>query len=305
MIKVIIDKRRPLTEFTLDNIKEGITFIHNENEVKLYVTKGYIDIKPNPTSDWWSVDAFDKYSDEILGILKKKLYKTPKVVKISHCTSMDGEEDWYIDSEHDKLFYIDEKGKLHYHTAKDNISYEFEIESAHDRFHINREIITDDYQLTPKDLEELKDTDLDPEIFRAHFIRVYKGQYKNRDMVRYLMSDFNYKYKFFFKCERCGKEAFHWHKHIPDAMVDYFGPFYCCEECEEIAKKEKKEEYDRKYNSDPEFRKQEDELKEFAKSINITRIKPQMTYSKLFEEKPMEPPRDQLFAAQELRFCKR
>ena len=82
MIKVIIDKKRPLTEFTLDNIKEGITFIHKGNKVKLYITNGYIDIKPNPTSDWWNVNAFDKYSDEILGVLKKELYKNPKIVKI-------------------------------------------------------------------------------------------------------------------------------------------------------------------------------------------------------------------------------
>ena len=303
MMKVIIDKRRPLTEFTLDNIKEGITFIHNKNKVKLYVTNGYIDIKPNPTSDWWDVNAFDKYSDEILGILKKELYRNPKIVKISESVGGGEKEYWYFDTEHNNLFYIDDKGKLHYHTAKDNISYDFELESAYDRFHINREIITDNYQLTSEDLEELKDTDLDLEIFRVHFIREYKGQYKNHDMVRYLMSDFSYKYKYFFKCERCGKEAFHWHKHIPGAMVDYFGPYYC-DDCKEIAEKEKKEEYDRRYNSDPEFRKQEDNLKEFAKSINVVRVKPQMTFSKLFEERPMEPPRNELFAVQELRFCK-
>ena len=303
MIKVIIDKRRPLTEFTLDNIKEGITFIHKGNKVKLYVTNGYIDIKPNPTSDWWNVNAFDKYSDEILGVLKKELYKNPKIVKISEAFCEGEKEYWYFDTEHNNLFYIDDKGKLHYHTAKDNISYESELESAYDEFHINREIITDDYQLSSEDLEELKDTDFDLEDFRAHFIRKYKGQYKNRDMVHYLMSDFNYKYKYFFNCERCGKKTFHWHKHIPGAMVDYFGPYYC-EDCKEIAEKEKKEEYDRKYNSDPEFRKQEDELKEFAKSINIIKVSPQMTFSKLFEEKPMKPPRDELFAVQELRFCK-
>ena len=274
MIKVIIDKRRPLTEFTLDNIKEGITFIHKRNKVKLYVTNGYIDIKPNPTSDWWNVNAFDKYSDEILGVLKKELYKNPKIVKISESFCEGEKEYWYFDTEHNNLFYIDDKGKLHYHTAKDNISYESELESAYDKFHINRKIITDNYQLTPEDLEELKDTDLDPEDFRAHFIRKYKGQYKNRNMVHYLMSDFNYKYKYFFNCERCGKKTFHWHKHIPGAMVDYFGSYYC-EDCKEIAEKEKKEEYDRKYNSDPEFRKQEEDkilLKRFAEPNEIANL---------------------------------
>lgn len=303
MIKVVIDKRRPLTEFTLNNIKKGITFIHKENKVKVFVTNGYIDIEPNPTSDWWNVNAFDKYSDEILGVLKKELYKNPKIVKICESFCSGEEEYWYFDTEHNNLFYIDEKGKLHYHTAKDNISYESELESAYDRFHINREIITDDYQLTSEDLEELKDTDIDLEVFRVHFIREYKGQYKNHDMVRYLMSDFNYKYKYFFKCKRCGKETFHWRKHIPMAMVDYFGPYYC-DDCKEIAEKEKKEEYDRRYNSGPEFRKQEDDLKELFKNIKPIRISPQMISSKLFEEKPMEPPRDELFAEQELRFCK-
>jgi hypothetical protein len=303
MIKVIIDKRRPLTEFTLDNIKKGITFIYKENKIKVFVTNGYIDIEPNPTSDWWNVNAFDKYSDEILGILKKELYKNPKIVKVSEVFCNGEEEYWYFDTEHNNLFYIDEKGKLHYHTAKDNISYESELESAYDRFHINREIITDNYLLTSEDLEELKDTDIDLEEFRVHFIRKYKGQYKNHDMVRYLMSDFNYKYKYFFKCERCGKGTFHWHKHIPGAFVDYFGPYYC-EDCKEIAEKEKKEEYDRKYNSDPGFRKQEDDLKELFKNIKPIRIKPQMISSKLFEERPMAPPRNEFYASQELRFCK-
>lgn len=300
MIEIKVEHGDYKPNFTLDMAKGGITFIHNDNTVKVFVEDGFIDIDPNPLSDIWDVNAFDKYYDEISRLIKKQLFKKENITRLSWCN----DKTWYFDSDHRILFFIDDKGKLHYHTAKDDNSYNFMLEGAYDRFHINREIISDDYQLTSDDIEVIKNTDIDPKTFRELFIHKYKGQYKHRRMAMMLKHEFSYHYKFFFKCERCGKETYEWHKTIPGAMVDYFGPFYC-EDCKEIAEKERQEEYNRRYNSDPEFRKEEDARKEIFKSLKITNIKmPSMISSKLFEGKPMAPPSDKIFYTR-ARLCRR
>ena len=300
----ITNRKQTIKELNIPDIMGELRLTCNESEVRVTINQGYIDIEPNPSSCVWNVSSFKKYKKEISDSINKALGVNAErgliLIGESWQAGGEGKEVWYYDEKGNNLFYIDSKGKLHYHTAKENPSYEFRLEDAKDRLHIDRAFIDSNYKLSEKDLEAIENTDIEPEELRKAIIQFYKGQYATSSTAKNAIRRIgSYNYKFFFKCERCGKESYHWRYHHDSVLIDYWGPYYC-EECQEIVDKEneekrKVEEANHKYRMehDPEYRKQQEALE--AAMPKFQRLTPRVISTDLCNEVPMEPPKDNLY----------
>lgn len=245
--------------------------------------RGYILLTPHNESCIYDSRYIDDYIDEIVSDIKYS-FKNENLVGICKTPSTDSHETWFYDKRSGKLFYVS-NGKVFVETAKDELFYDDILQDAYDKLGINRVVIDDDYQLCEEDLKEIEDTDIDPERFKEAFISRWKGKTWKRHMARFTKNDFCYKYKVFFNCDYCGKESYFWMRHDPMAMIDHWGPDFCCKECEEKWNKEHKKEIEE------ENRKWRDTMDKIC--TNIQPLKMSSTISNnLFEEKPMEPVRD-------------
>ena len=251
---------------------------------------GYILLTPHNESCVYDSRYIDDYVDEIISDMKYTLFKKELLVFIAKITGREGSKTWFYDTRAGRLFYVF-GGKVYIKTAADGPLYDKILQDAYDKLGINRVVIDDNYQLCEEDLKEIKDTDIDPEQFREVFISRWKGNMWRHSMACFTKNEFCYKYKVFFNCDYCGKKSYFWMKHDPMALMDHWGPDFCCKECEEKWNKEHKKEIEERNHKGSEVTK--------ALGLDIQLLKMPSTISnKLFEEKPMELPTDILHFAE-------
>lgn len=258
---------------------------YNGKTVKVTTNeRGYISLTPHNESCIYDSKYIDDYVDEIISDIKYSLFKNKNLVEICKTHHTDNHETWFYDKRSGKLFYVS-NGKVFVETAKDEPLYDDILQDAYDKLGINRVVIDDNYQLCEEDLKEIENTDIDPERFREVFISRWKGKTWKRHMARFTKNEFSHTYKVFFNCDYCGKESYFWMRHDPMAMIDHWGPDFCCKECEEKWNEEHKKEIEE------ENRKWRGTMDKIC--ANIQPLKMSSTISnKLFEEKPMEPVKD-------------
>ena len=258
---------------------------YNGKTVKVTTNeRGYISLTPHNESCIYDSRYIDDYVDEIISDIKYSLFRNKNLVEICKTHHTDNHETWFYDKRSGRLFYVS-NGKVFVKTAADEPLYDDILQDAYDKLGINRVVIDDNYQLCEEDLKEIEDTDIDPERFREEFISRWKGKTWKRHMARFTKNDFSYTYKVFFNCDYCGKESYFWMRHDPMAMIDHWGPDFCCKECEEKWNEEHKKEIEE------ENRKWRDTMDKIC--VNIQPLKMSSTISnRLFEEKPMEPVND-------------
>lgn len=246
---------------------------------------GFINLTPHNQRLVWDSKYVDDFLQEIVSDIKYSLFKNKNLIHITTITDTTGQKKWFFDKRNGKLFYVYD-GKLFIKTAQDSPLYDAVLRDAEDRFGINRIVITDTYRFCEEDLEQIKDTDIDPDYFRKLFISRWKGKTWNHNMARLLKVDMHYKYKVRFNCDYCGKESFFWMTYNPMAFTDHWGPDFCCDKCEA----EWKEKYKKKTD-------EQNRIFTEAAKVKFQSIKPTFcsTNTKLFDEKPMESPKDTIF----------
>lgn len=249
--------------------------------------KGYIKLSPHNQKIIWDSKFIDDYIDEIVSDIKYTLFKNKNIVFVSKTIDPESQKKWFYDRRNDKLFYVSD-GKVFIKTAPEFSSYNRILQNAYDMLGINRVLITDDYQLCEDDLNAIRNTDIDPEEFRKEFIRRWKGKTWHRNMAHFVTNGFAHKYKSYLYCDHCGKEFFIWMEHIPGALVDYFGPYFCCKECED--------QYNEKHKQEIAEQRRQNQESTKALGLRIQTLKmPSTVHAKSFEEKPMAPVKDQLY----------
>lgn len=246
---------------------------------------GFINLTPHNQRLVWDSKYVDDFLQEIISDIKYSLFKNKNLIHITTITDNTGQKKWFFDKRNGKLFYVYD-GKLSIKTAQDSPLYDAVLRDAEDRFGINRIVITDNYRLCEEDLEQIKDTDIDPDYFRKLFISRWKGKTWNHNMARLLKVDMHYKYKVRFNCDYCGKESFFWMTYNPMAFTDHWGPDFCCDKCEAEWKKKYKKKTD-----------EQNRIFTEAAKVKFQSIKPTFcsTNNKIFDEKPMESPKDTIF----------
>lgn len=262
---------------------ENFDVVYKSKVVKVTTrSDGFISLTPHNQRLVWDSKYVDDFLQEIISDIKYSLFKDKNLIHISTMTNTTGQKKWFFDKRNGKLFYVYE-GKLSIKTAQDEPSYNVILQDAEDRLGINRMVITDDYKLCEEDLEQIKDTDIDPDYFRKHFVARWKGTTWNHNMARLLKGSMHYKYKVPFNCDYCGKESFFWMKHNPMAFTDHWGPDFCCEECERKYYEEHKQE----------IAEQKRQWAETSKLLDLSIVRvnpPNPIRTEVFDEKPMALP---------------
>lgn len=296
LAKVIVASKLELRNVLENAIRthKAFNLVHNNNTVTVTLTKNYVEINPNPTHYRWDFKYFNNFKAEIISAISWNLFKNPSIHEIMRVSPADSQSEqfWFFDDRTCKAFYISD-GKIFRNDEKRKQNYEYCITRGKDICHIDRELITEDYQLSDDDLKVISNTDVSPEDFRRFFIQQNKGQYTRSNIASDTLSKMTYKYKYFYKCYRCHKDTFSWRKHELLAFIDYAWPDYCSS-CKEIVEEEKRLESERllaEHNHRMEIDK--DYRRKYEK--NSIKLKP-ITFSSSVKEnikaKPMEKPAD-------------
>lgn len=276
---------------------------HNKKSIHVKLsTDNYVELEPNPTNYRWDYKFYSDYKAEIVDAITKTIFVNPNLYNVFKTLGGSNDKDkiWYFDKRNCKAFYIDEDGKVHRDVANE-FMYSEAIDAGKDHFHIDRSIVDDSYVLTEHDLAVIENTDIDPDEFRKAFIERWKGKHWHREMARLIKQSYShYKYKSFYNCKICGKQDFYWFEHKWGVMIDY-RPDYVCKECQPAYDKQKAEEkakreaeHKARMKSDPEYRKQQEELERCSPKLYRVKM-PTIKASEIIEERPMEPPRDTIY----------